>query len=338
MLGDIGIIGWGSYIPKYRVPLEEVGKVVGTSAYGFKSVNGFDEDAITMALEASENALISTNIKPEDIKLITIGTESSSIIYKQIAAHLVNYLGMSNAVITSDINFNTKSGSEALKVAIFSLSNNSSNYALVVGVDMDISKPGTPSELYYSSAASAFILSRKTHECAAVIEGLKTFNINSLDSWSVGNTKLIDESSIINNVLRVVPKVVSDLLNEIGLKLNEVSHVAYTQSNWKVIGKLSKNLGLPLEKFKSGFLYDKIGCSGAASSLISLIATLEVAQKNDLILLVSYGSGFSVDAFLLRVNEKIDDIKRRSVPLSKYINNFEVVDYATYLKFRGFLR
>lgn len=338
MLETIGVAGWGTYIPKYRIRLEEIGKVVGISAYGFKSVNGFDEDAITMALEACENALISANIRPENVKLITIGTESSSITYKQISAHLINYLGINNAVISSDINFNTKSGTEALKVAVFSLPNNLNDYALVIGVDADISKPGTISEFYYSSAASALVLTRKVDECAAVIEGLKTFSINSLDAWSVDNVKLIDENLIIDNILKNVPKVVSDLINEKGLKLSEISHVAYTQSNWKIINKLSKSLGMSIEKFKAGFLYDKIGCSGAASSLISLTAVLESAQRDEIILLVSYGSGFSVDSFLFRVSKNIENVRERSIPLSKYLNNLEVIDYATYLKFRGFLR
>ncbi|RLG84857.1 MAG: hydroxymethylglutaryl-CoA synthase [Thermoprotei archaeon] len=337
ILGNVGIAGWGPYIPRYRVPLEEVGKVVGVESYGYKSVSGFDEDAITMALEAVENALLSAGINANEIKLFTIGTESSSITYKQVASHLASYLGISDAVLSSDVNFNTKSGSEALKVAILSLTSNLAKYALVVGVDVDISKPGNISEFYSSSAASAIVLTKDLSKSVAIIEGLRTLNLNSLDTWLSNNTKSINEGLIVCNIINLTPKVVNELLQELGVKSTELTHIAFTQSNWKVVSKLAKALKIPIEKFKTGFLYDKIGCGGAASSLISLIATLENSRDGDLILLISYGSGFSVDAFLIRVNEYIDVVKTRSIPLSKYLNNFEVIDYATYLKFRGFL-
>ncbi|HDD26277.1 MAG TPA: hydroxymethylglutaryl-CoA synthase, partial [Acidilobales archaeon] len=107
ILGNVGIAGWGSYIPRYRVPLEEVGKVVGVESFGYKSVSGFDEDAITMALEAVENALLSAGVNANEIKLLTIGTESSLVTFKQIASYLASYLGIDEAVLSSDVNFNT---------------------------------------------------------------------------------------------------------------------------------------------------------------------------------------------------------------------------------------
>ncbi|OYT44956.1 MAG: hydroxymethylglutaryl-CoA synthase [Desulfurococcales archaeon ex4484_42] len=337
ILGNVGIAGWGSYIPRYRVPLEEVGKVVGVESFGYKSVSGFDEDAITMALEAVENALLSAGVNANEIKLLTIGTESSLVTFKQIASYLASYLGIDEAVLSSDVNFNTKSGSEALKIATLSLISNLARYALVVGVDVDISKPGNISEFYSSSAASAIVLTKDLSRSVAIIEGLKTLNLNSLDTWLSNSTKSINEGLIIRNVINLTPKVVKELLQELGVKNTELTHIAFTQSNWKVINKLAKALKMPIEKFKTGFLYDKIGCCGAASSLISLIATLENSREGDHILLISYGSGFSIDAFLIRVNEYIDVVKTRSVPLSKYLNNIEVINYTTYLKFKGLL-
>jgi hydroxymethylglutaryl-CoA synthase len=60
---SVGIIGYGAYIPRYRLPAREVARVwVGGRASGLpikeKAVPGLDEDVVTMSLEAVRNASI----------------------------------------------------------------------------------------------------------------------------------------------------------------------------------------------------------------------------------------------------------------------------------------
>jgi 3-hydroxy-3-methylglutaryl CoA synthase len=65
--GKIGIVGYGSYIPRYRIRLEEIAKVWGADAEAYKrglqlyekSVPGPDQDVITMSVEAARRAGIS---------------------------------------------------------------------------------------------------------------------------------------------------------------------------------------------------------------------------------------------------------------------------------------
>lgn len=50
----IGITSIGAYIPRYRLTLEEVGKMWQVrGGPGEKSVAGYDEDAVTMAVAAA---------------------------------------------------------------------------------------------------------------------------------------------------------------------------------------------------------------------------------------------------------------------------------------------
>ena len=57
----VGIIGYGAYVPRYRLPASEVARVWagGRAALPVKekAVAGPDEDVITMSIEASRNAL-----------------------------------------------------------------------------------------------------------------------------------------------------------------------------------------------------------------------------------------------------------------------------------------
>ncbi len=57
----VGIIGYGAYVPRYRLPASEVARVWTNGEGGLpikeKAVAGLDEDVATMSIEASRNAL-----------------------------------------------------------------------------------------------------------------------------------------------------------------------------------------------------------------------------------------------------------------------------------------
>ena len=57
----VGIIGYGAYVPRYRLPNAEIARVwkdgEGGGPVKEKSVPGSDEDVITMSIEAARNAL-----------------------------------------------------------------------------------------------------------------------------------------------------------------------------------------------------------------------------------------------------------------------------------------
>ena len=79
-----GIVGYGAYIPRNRITVEEIAKVWGADAPSYKrglmleekSVPSPDQDTITMSVEASKNALKRANINPLEIGALYIGSES----------------------------------------------------------------------------------------------------------------------------------------------------------------------------------------------------------------------------------------------------------------------
>ncbi len=61
---SVGIVGYGAFIPRRRIKVEEIAKVWGADAPSYrkglqlneKSVPGADEDTITMSVGAARNA------------------------------------------------------------------------------------------------------------------------------------------------------------------------------------------------------------------------------------------------------------------------------------------
>ncbi|MBI3538234.1 MAG: hydroxymethylglutaryl-CoA synthase, partial [Chloroflexi bacterium] len=73
--------------------------------------------------------------------------------------------------------------------------------------------------------------------------------------------------------------------------------------------------------------------SGAA--MIGATAVLDVAKPGDRILMCSFGSGAGSDAFSFVVTEEIEERKNRAPKTAWYVSRREVIDYATYARYRG---
>jgi hypothetical protein len=76
----VGIVGYGAYVPRYRLPASEVSKMwtngTGGTPIVEKAVNGLDEDVITMSIEAARDALQRAQINPQEIRAVWVGSES----------------------------------------------------------------------------------------------------------------------------------------------------------------------------------------------------------------------------------------------------------------------
>ena len=79
-LRKVGIVGYGAYIPCYRLPAAEVARVWQDGGAGVpikeKAVPGLDEDTATMAIEAARNALSRAQVDPSEIRAVWVGSES----------------------------------------------------------------------------------------------------------------------------------------------------------------------------------------------------------------------------------------------------------------------
>ena len=81
---EVGIVGYGAYVPRHRIKVEEIAKVWGADATSYKrglqlqekSVPAPDQDTITMSVEATRYALRRAAIDPAHIGAISVGSES----------------------------------------------------------------------------------------------------------------------------------------------------------------------------------------------------------------------------------------------------------------------
>ncbi|MGZ7068233.1 MAG: hydroxymethylglutaryl-CoA synthase, partial [Methanobacterium sp.] len=78
-----------------------------------------------------------------------------------------------------------------------------------------------------------------------------------------------------------------------------------------------------------------IGNTYSGATPLGLAAILDIAQPEDRILAVSYGSGAGSDAFSITVKDKIEERRENAPTVTEMVAKKNYVNYAIYAKFKG---
>jgi hydroxymethylglutaryl-CoA synthase len=341
-LRSVGIIGYGAYIPRYRLATKEVARVwTGGRISGLpikeKAVPGMDEDVITMSIEAGRNALKRSGIDPCEIRAVWIGSESHPYAVKPTSTIVAEALGTSPHIQAADMEFACKAGTEALVMAMGIVGSGMVHYALAGGLDTAQGKPGDALE-YTAAAGGAVFIIGPAEESLAVINASYSYVTDTPDFWrreyqrypEHGN-RFTGEPAYFKHST-TAGKTIMEIL---GTKPSDYTWAIFHQPNTKFPQRTASLLGFTPEQTKPGLLSPIIGNTYAGAALIGLTATLDVAQPGDRILLVSFGSGAGSDAFDITVDNKLPERRGLALKTQDYIARRTEVDYATYARMRG---
>jgi len=340
----VGIVGYGSYIPKYRIKVEAIAKQWGADAENYrkgllveeKSVPAPDQDTITMSVEASRRALARANIDPWKIGAVYVGSESHPYTVKPSGTTLAEAIGATPDVHCADFEFACKAGSEAMFVALQLVKSGSMEYAMGVGADTSQGAPGDALEYTASAGAAAFIMGKKN--LIAVCEHSFSYMSDTPDFWRRDHQFYPQHGGRFTGEPAYFKHVVScakTIMEMAKLKPADFAYVVFHQPNGKFPLRAGKILGFKKEQLNQGLLCPKIGNTYSGASLLGLTAILDVAKTDDLILMVSYGSGAGSDGFVWRVSERIDKVRDLTYKTWDIINGDKVyLDYGWYSKYR----
>ena len=336
----VGIIGYGAYVPQYRLPGSEIARIwtggKGGSPVKEKSVAGLDEDVITMSIEAARNAIARAGIDPCELRAVWVGSESHPYAVKPSGTVVAEAIGAPNSIQAGDWEFACKAGSEAMVAAIALVGSGMGSYALAIGMDTAQGKPGDALEYTASSGGAAFILG-PAEEAMVEIEASYSYVSDTPDFWRRPEAKYPEHGQRFTGEPAYFQHIVSAakvMMEGLHRQASDYTYAVFHQPNPKFPMKAGSDLGFTAEQIKTGLLAPVIGNTYAGSSLIGLTAVLDIAKPGDRILMVSYGSGAGSDAFSLVVTDKL--LARRDLALSTaaYIARRTEIDYGTYLRFR----
>jgi hydroxymethylglutaryl-CoA synthase len=340
----VGIIGYGGYIPKYRISVEEIarvwgknGKAIGASlSLTEKSVPGIDEDTTTISVEAARNALKCAQIDPSRIGAVYVGSESHVYATKPTGTVVAEAINAPNSIQCADFAFACKAGTAAIQVCIGLVKSGEIDIGLAIGADTAQAKPGDALE-YAAAAGGAAFLIGSDEDCIATFEGTYSYTSDTPDFWRREGTDFPEHGSRFTGkpaYFRHVHQAALGLLEKLNMKVDDFDWGVFHSPNGKFPRRAAQSLGIPEKKIVPALIVDRIGNTYAGSSPLGLAATLDVVKPGDRILVVSYGSGAGSDAFSIKVEKSITKIRKRTPKIEDYIADKILIDYATYAKHR----
>ena len=339
---EIGIVGYGVYIPRFRIKVDEIariwgqpGELVSKSLGVFeKSVPDMDEDTATIAVEAARNAVKMASINPEEIRAVYVGSESHPYAVKPTGTIVAEAIGATPELTVADYEFACKAGTAAIQTCMGLVKSDMIKYGMAIGADVSQAAPGDALEYAASAGGAAYIIGKDN--IIAEINETVSYTTDTPDFWRREGEpypghgeRFTGEPAYFKQVLSATKK----LMDKMGTKPSDYDYVVFHQPNGKFPMRAAKRLGFSKEQVEEGLLCPVIGNTYSGSTMIGLSAVLDVAKPGDRILATSYGSGAGSDSFDITVTDKIEGYPRNNI--RKMIENKVYVDYALYMKYRG---
>ncbi|HHW88168.1 MAG TPA: hydroxymethylglutaryl-CoA synthase [Chloroflexi bacterium] len=336
----VGIVGYGAYVPRYRLPGSEISRVWtngnSKSPVREKAVPGLDEDTATMSVEAARNALARAGIDPQRIAAVWVGSESHPYAVKPTGTIVAEAIGATPATLAADWQFACKAGSEAFQAGIGLVGSGMADYALAIGMDTAQGRPGDALEYTAGAGGAAYIVG-PAEEALAVIQRTLSYVSDTTDFWRRPTTHYPSHAERFSGdpgYFGHVMPAAEQMMQLMETTPEDYDYVVIHQPNPKFPTRALEDLGFKPAQWKTGLLVPEIGNTYAGSALIGLTAVLDEAQPGQRILMVSYGSGAGSDAFDLRVTDRIAAAQHRAPTTRAYIRRRVQIDYAQYVRMR----
>jgi hydroxymethylglutaryl-CoA synthase len=336
----VGIVGYGVYIPKCRIKREDIAKVWGGGGRGENAALNDNEDVITMAVEASVNAIEHSGLADvKEIDAIYLGTDSPPNIEHSSIGVIAQTLGAKRDIEAMDFTTTPRAGIAALKACIDAVKSGRVRYGLVIASDYRPASPGSNMEMFFGGGAGAFIVGDK--DTIADLEEVYTYSGNFRDNWrSLADTYVRDYEPRFTRQYGYTEHIhnsLKGLLSKTGLTIDQFQHIVFQQPDARLPMEVARKLKLTSEQTKLGSIFNDIGDTGAACLFIGLSSVFDRAVSGDKVLAVSYGSGTS-DALYLTVREPIEKAKGRCKSYQSYLTSKVYMDYTRYLRSKGVLK
>jgi len=347
----VGIVGYGTCVPKYRIKVEEIARVWGEEPDRIKkglgvfekSVPDVDEDAGTLAVEASRNALLMAGIEPSAIGAVYVGSESHPYAVKPTASMVAEAIGATPDLTAADLEFACKAGTAAVQICMGMVAANMIRYGLAVGSDTSQGRPGDALEYTASAGAAAYLIGRDKSEFVAEIEETFSFTTDTPDFWRRQHAEFPSHGGRFTGTpayFRHIMGATQGLFEKTNTRATDYDYFVFHQPNGKFPLEAAKKMGIDPEKVKPGLFTPIIGNTYSGASPIGLAGVLDIAKPGQRILLTSFGSGAGSDSFAIRVTEGLvaKREKYNGWKLADYIADKEYIDYGVYVKHRRKLK
>jgi len=332
----VGITSYGAYIPFYRISRDTIANAWGKrSAGGERSLANYDEDSVTMAMEAALNSLADRD--RQTVEGLFFASTTSPFREKQCSTIIAASADLRSDLITMDFANSLRAGTAALRAARDTVSSGSAKNILLTAADRRLGYPESAQEQNFGDAAASFLISDSN--VIATIEDIYSIADEITDVWRTDKDIFVrsweDRWAITYGYNKILQRAVSEIMKRNGLTPSDFAKAVINAPDARSHGDLAKSLGFDPKTQLQDALFTTVGNSGAAHPLLMLAMALEEAKAGDKIILASYGQG--ADCFIIQVTEEIEKMGNRGRIKELLASKAMFTSYAKYLANRQLL-
>lgn len=325
-----GIISYGAYVPYNRLQRKKVGDFFEKPTFGGeKAVAGYDEDSVSMGVEAAFDCLQGEN--RNEISSVFFATVNPPYKEKGSIATIAAALQLNENIRGIEATSSLRSGTSSILLA------NENERTLVISADCRTGAPNGQNEQWFGDGATAFLIGTGTEVIAKLIdsESLQDEMISQWRNSSDDFTLNWEERLGTTAFLKQVKKVVTPFLEKNECTADSISKVIISGPTTRAHSQAAAALGFQGDQVQNPLL-DSIGAAGNAHAPMMLISALETAQPGDKLLVIAYAEG--LDVILFEVTKEIVNLAERK-GVSGYLNSTNIqISYSDYLKWRELIQ
>ncbi len=326
------IAGVGYSLPETVVTNDDLTKLYETSDEWIYTRTGIkerrvvsgNENAIDLGFDASKKAIEKSGIDPEEIDLIIAASSAPPDLYPAIACHIHERLGIKRQIPAFDITAACSGLIYAMSIAKAYIASGMYKNILLVATDnnsrlVDWTDRGT--SILFGDGAGAMVVTQSEDgiDDIIAIDIKADGNYGNLIELSFDgkNCPLVEPyeekpkgirmngRGVYTFVAKILPHYVEELLENAGMKAEDVDYLIPHQANIRIIQAVQERLGYSDEKVVTNIKY--YGNTSAASIPIALAESVEKGnvKLGSTAILCGFGAGMTWGGAIVRLREGI---------------------------------
>lgn len=336
----VGLTGYGGYVPRSRLQKKSIAEANAWIApnlrgkgKGERSMANWDEDSVTMAVEACRDCLGGDDDRSQ-VEALYFASTTMPFTDRLNAGILSAALTLEPEVQGIDITSSQRAGTSALIEALNKVQSGAAKNALVVAADMRKTRAASPQELDFGDGAGCLAVGNDN--VIAEFLGSSSLTLDFVDHFR-GEGEEFDynwEERWIRDegYSKIVPQAIEGVLKKTGVAPGDIDCFILPCIYARLAQNLAKGAGINPEVAMDG-LGAQCGETGTAHSLVMLNLALEKAEPGQKIMVLQFGQG--CDALIFQATDAVKNFKPTKGVSGWLDDRLEETNYMKFLTFRG---
>ena len=329
-----GITAYGAYLPRRRLQRSAIAAAntwfdasLRGLARGERTMCSWDEDTVTMAVEAARD------MDPAaEVQALFLASTTHPFAVRQNAGIVAEALNLGSDLRTMDVAGSLRASTTALLSALDAAA--AGAQATVVTADRCKARAGSPMEMLSGDGAAAVQVGAEGE--IATLLGSATVAADFIDHFRASGDAYDyaweDRWIRDEGWLKLVPQAVARALAKAGVEPSEVGRLIVPCHLRRVPESVAKACGIAADAVADPMM-STVGQCGAAQPLLMLAAELASAEPGQTIVVTGFGQG--CDALVFRVTDAVGAARPKRGVAGWLERRVEETNYSKFLTYCG---